>query len=140
MQALACSFSDPETEICIQPLSQARGFFLWWARNPLFVINPNRKRPEDREVAAPDRTPSQRPLVLFSGALSAVTWFYVAFIGVSCPLAWKYPRFEWLAAFAVLMAAAVGTVRALTARTKPRAVDAQRNLAASQCQGLDAAA
>ena len=57
-------------------------------------------------------------MVLFSGALSAVTWFYVAFIGVSYPLAWKYPLFEWLAAFAVLMAAAVATVRALTARTK----------------------
>ena len=26
MQALACSFSVPETEICIQPLSQVRGF------------------------------------------------------------------------------------------------------------------
>lgn len=79
-------------------------------------------------------------MVLFSGALSAVNWFYVSFIGVSGSLAWKYPLFEWLAAFEVLMAAAVGTVRALTARTKSRADNAQRKLAASQCQGLDAAA
>ena len=28
MQALACSFSVPETEICIQPLSQVRAFFM----------------------------------------------------------------------------------------------------------------
>ena len=37
MQALACSFSDPETEICIQPLSQARGFFMVGAKS--FICN-----------------------------------------------------------------------------------------------------
>ncbi|MGF6093037.1 hypothetical protein, partial [Pseudomonas sp. 18173] len=44
-----------------------------------------------------------RMLALFSGALSAVSWFYAAMLGVGRPLAWKYSLVELLAAYPVLI-------------------------------------
>ena len=68
-------------------------------------------------------TVSQRLLALFAGALSAVTWFYAAFIGVGRPLAWKYSLVELLAAYPVLVVGGFGTMLALTAWAKSRADD-----------------
>lgn len=46
---------------------------------------------------------SLRMLALFSGALSGVSWFYAAMLGVGRPLAWKYSLVELLAAYPVLI-------------------------------------
>jgi hypothetical protein len=61
---------------------------------------------------------SPRLLALFAGTLSAVTWFYAAFIGVARPLAWKYSLVELLAAYPVLIAGGFFAMFALTAWAK----------------------
>lgn len=66
---------------------------------------------------------SQRLLALFAGTLSAVTWFYAAFIGVARPLAWKYSLVELLGAYPVLIAGGLGAMLALTAWAKFRSDD-----------------
>lgn len=62
----------------------------------------------------------QRLLTLFVGAVSAVTWFYAAFIGVGRALAWKYSLVELLAAYPVLIAGAFFGMLALTQWAKSR--------------------
>ena len=64
---------------------------------------------------------NQRLLALFAGAVSGVTWFYAAFMGVGRPLAWKYSLVELLAAYPVLIAGGFCTMLALTAWAKSRA-------------------
>ena len=68
-------------------------------------------------------TVRQRLLALFAGALSAVTWFYAAFIGVGRPLAWKYSLVELLAAYPLLIVGAFCAMLALTAWAKSRSDD-----------------
>lgn len=63
---------------------------------------------------------SQRLLALFTGSVSAVTWFYAAFIGVGRPLNWKYSLVELLAAYPVLIVGGFVTMLALTAWAKSR--------------------
>ena len=69
---------------------------------------------------------SQRLLALFAGTLSAVTWFYAAFIGVGRPLAWKYSLVELLAAYPALIAGAFCVMLALTAWAKSRSDEPDR--------------
>lgn len=64
---------------------------------------------------------NQRMLALFAGAVSGVTWFYAALMGVGRPLAWKYSLVELLAAYPVLIAGGFFTMLALTAWAKSRA-------------------
>ncbi len=64
--------------------------------------------------------PSQLHLTLFAGAVSAVTWFYAAFMGVGRPLAWKYSLLELLAAYPVMIAGGYAGMLALTAWSKAR--------------------
>lgn len=44
-----------------------------------------------------------RHLAIFSGAFSAVSWFYAALLGVGRPLAWKYSLAELMAAYPLLI-------------------------------------
>ncbi|MGJ7518534.1 hypothetical protein ACSFE6_29865 [Pseudomonas baetica] len=61
---------------------------------------------------------SLRMLALFSGALSGVSWFYAAMLGVGRPLAWKYSLIELLAAYPFLIAGGFGLMVLLTAWAK----------------------
>lgn len=47
---------------------------------------------------------SQRLLAMFAGAVSGVSWFYAAMLGIGRPLNWKYSLLEILAAYPVLIA------------------------------------
>ena len=46
----------------------------------------------------------QRMLAIFTGAVSGVSWFYAAMLGIGRPLNWKYSLGEILAAYPVLIA------------------------------------
>jgi hypothetical protein len=46
---------------------------------------------------------SQRMFAIFAGAVSGVSWFYAALLGVGRPLNFKYSLFEILAAYPVLI-------------------------------------
>jgi hypothetical protein len=59
-----------------------------------------------------------RMLALFSGALSGVSWFYAAMLGVGRPLAWKYSLVELLAAYPVLIVGGFGMMVLLTVWAK----------------------
>jgi hypothetical protein len=45
-----------------------------------------------------------RFLAMFSGAVSAVSWFYAALLGIGRPLNWSYSLTELLAAYPLLIA------------------------------------
>ena len=47
---------------------------------------------------------SQRSFAVFAGAVSAVSWFYAAALGVGKPLNWAYSLAEILAAYPALIA------------------------------------
>ena len=59
-----------------------------------------------------------RMLALFSGALSGVSWFYAAMLGVGRPLAWKYSLVELLAAYPVLIVGGFAMMVLLTVWAK----------------------
>jgi hypothetical protein len=61
-----------------------------------------------------------RMLALFSGALSGVSWFYAAMLGVGRPLAWKYSLVELLAAYPVLIVGGFAMMVLLTAWAKSK--------------------
>ena len=58
---------------------------------------------------------SQRLLALFTGAVSGVSWFYAAMLGVGKPLNFKYLLLEILAAYPVLIASGFVSMLLLTA-------------------------
>ncbi|MNC10163.1 hypothetical protein D3C75_578000 [compost metagenome] len=64
-------------------------------------------------------------LALFSGALSGVSWFYAAMLGVGRPLAWKYSLVELLAAYPVLIVGGFGMMVLLTTWAKNRDTEAR---------------
>lgn len=64
-----------------------------------------------------------RMLALFSGALSAVSWFYAAMLGVGRPLAWKYSLVELLAAYPVLIVGGFAAMVLLTAYAKNKGTE-----------------
>lgn len=47
---------------------------------------------------------SQRSFAVFAGAVSGVSWFYAALLGVGRPLNWKYSLPQILAAYPALIA------------------------------------
>lgn len=47
--------------------------------------------------------PGMRALSVFAGTVSAVSWFYAAFLGVGRPLAWKFSLGELLYAYPMLI-------------------------------------
>lgn len=64
--------------------------------------------------------PGRRVLALFAGAVSAVSWFYAAMLGVGRPLAWKYSLVELLAAYPFLVLGGFVLMTGLTAWAKWR--------------------
>lgn len=62
----------------------------------------------------------ERMLATFSGAVSGVSWFYAAMLGVGRPLAWKYSLIELLAAYPILVAGGFAMMAILTAWAKHR--------------------
>jgi hypothetical protein len=63
---------------------------------------------------------SMRMFALFAGALSGVSWFYAAMLGVGRPLSWKYSLTEILAAYPVLIVGGFVMMAALTYWAKKR--------------------
>jgi hypothetical protein len=61
-----------------------------------------------------------RFLAVFSGAVSAVSWFYAAMLGIGRPLNWKYSLTELLAAYPVLIAGGFLTMLLLAAWARRR--------------------
>ena len=67
----------------------------------------------------------QRLLAVFAGAVSGVTWFYAAFMGVARPLAWKFSLMQLLGAYPVLVLGGFTAMLGLTFWAKAR--DDHRN-------------
>ena len=63
---------------------------------------------------------NQRMLAIFAGAVSAVSWFYAAMLGVGRPLAWKYSLVQLLAAYPALIASGFVAMVSLTVWSKYR--------------------
>lgn len=63
---------------------------------------------------------NQRMLAIFAGAVSAVSWFYAAMLGVGRPLAWKYSLMQLLAAYPALVASGFAAMVLLTVWSKQR--------------------
>ncbi|NQD92411.1 hypothetical protein HP532_07080 [Pseudomonas sp. CrR25] len=63
---------------------------------------------------------SMRMFALFAGALSGVSWFYAAMLGVGRPLSWKYSLMEILAAYPVLIIGGFMAMALLTQWAKSR--------------------
>lgn len=72
---------------------------------------------------------SMRMFALFAGALSGVSWFYAAMLGVGRPLSWKYSLAEILAAYPVMIVGGFIAMVLLTQWAKAREVNpTQTNL------------
>lgn len=63
---------------------------------------------------------NMRMFALFAGALSGVSWFYAAMLGVGRPLSWKYSLSEILAAYPLLIIAGFMAMALLTQWAKNR--------------------
>jgi uncharacterized membrane protein len=61
---------------------------------------------------------NQRTLAIFAGAVSGVSWFYAAMLGIGRPLNWKYSLLEILAAYPVLIAGGFISMSLLVAWAK----------------------
>ncbi|QLC73824.1 hypothetical protein LPB260_24245 [Pseudomonas sp. LPB0260] len=57
---------------------------------------------------------SMRMFALFAGALSGVSWFYAAMLGIGRPLSWKYSLTEILAAYPVMIVGGFAAMVLLT--------------------------
>ncbi len=60
----------------------------------------------------------QRMVAIFAGALSGVSWFYAAMLGIGRPLNWKYTLVEILAAYPLLIVGGFISMAMLTAWSK----------------------
>lgn len=63
---------------------------------------------------------SQAAFALFVGTLSAISWFYAAFLGIGRHLSWKYPLMQLLAPHTALIACAFLGMLSLLAWAKYR--------------------
>lgn len=61
---------------------------------------------------------TKRMVAVFAGALSGVSWFYAAMLGIGKPLNWKYSLVEILAAYPVLIVGGFASMMLLTAWSK----------------------
>jgi hypothetical protein len=64
---------------------------------------------------------NQRMVAIFAGALSGVSWFYAAMLGIGRPLNWKYSLFDILAAYPVLIAGGFASMLLLTVWSRHKA-------------------
>lgn len=63
---------------------------------------------------------SRRVLAIFSGSVSAVSWFYAAMLGIGRPLNWKYSLGELLAMYPAFIAGGFVAMLVLTAWAQHR--------------------
>ena len=63
---------------------------------------------------------AQGLLAIFAGAVSGVSWFYAALLGVGKPLSWRYSLLELLAAYPLLIASGFVSMLLLTAWARYR--------------------
>jgi hypothetical protein len=63
---------------------------------------------------------NQRMLAIFCGAVSGVSWFYAAMLGIGRPLNWKYSLVEILAAYPLMIGGAFLAMVSLTAWAQSR--------------------
>jgi hypothetical protein len=63
---------------------------------------------------------SQRLFAIFTGVISAVSWFYAAMLGIGRPLNWKYSLLEILGAYPFLIIGGFAMMLLLTAWSKSR--------------------
>jgi hypothetical protein len=68
----------------------------------------------------------QRTVAIFAGAISGVSWFYAAMLGIGRPLNWKYSLVEILAAYPVLIGGGFVMMMMLTAWAQYKASGASR--------------
>jgi hypothetical protein len=73
---------------------------------------------------------SQRMIAIFAGALSGVSWFYAAMLGIGRPLNWKYSLLDILAAYPVLIVGGFASMMLLTAWSQRKANAGRRVIAA----------
>lgn len=73
-----------------------------------------------------DLSVGMRTLAVFSGAFSAVSWFYAAMLGVGRPLAWKYSLLELMAAYPLLIVGGFVSMMLLTQWSK-KTLEAREN-------------
>ncbi|UVJ46295.1 hypothetical protein NVV94_12605 [Pseudomonas sp. LS1212] len=73
-----------------------------------------------------DLSVGMRTLAVFSGAFSAVSWFYAAMLGVGRPLAWKYSLLELMAAYPLLIVVGFISMMLLTQWSK-KTLEAREN-------------
>jgi hypothetical protein len=64
---------------------------------------------------------NQRISATFAGALSGVSWFYAAMLGIGRPLNWKYSLLEILAAYPLLIVGGFVSMAMLTAWSQRKA-------------------
>ncbi len=72
---------------------------------------------------------NQRMLAIFAGAVSGVSWFYAAMLGIGRPLNWKYSLSEILAAYPVLIVGGFVSMVLLTAWSRYKAKNHARTWA-----------
>lgn len=77
----------------------------------------------------------QRLLAIFAGAVSGVSWFYTAMLGVGRPLNWKYSLLEILAAYPVLIVGGFVGMALLTAWSQYKASGEARAFEATRFAG-----
>lgn len=68
---------------------------------------------------------TKRMVAVFAGALSGVSWFYAAMLGIGKPLNWKYSLVEILAAYPVLIVGGFASMMLLTAWSKHKSSSVQ---------------
>lgn len=78
---------------------------------------------------------SQRMFAIFTGAISGVSWFYAAMLGIGRPLNWKYSLFEILAAYPVLIVGGFASMALLTAWSQYKANSGSREFQGSMLAG-----
>ena len=64
---------------------------------------------------------NHRTIAIFAGAVSGVSWFYAAMLGIGRPLNWKYSLFDILAAYPVLIVGGFASMMLLTAWSQRQA-------------------
>jgi hypothetical protein len=69
---------------------------------------------------------NERMLAIFVGAVSGVSWFYAALLGVGRPLNWKYSLGEIMAAYPVLIMGGFVSMMILTAWSQYQATGGNR--------------
>jgi hypothetical protein len=102
-----------QAKIAIVVLLTVNGFFLHRSILPLMK----------KAGSLLDLPLDYRFLAMFSGAVSAVSWFYAAMLGIARPLNWTYSLTEILAPYPVLIAGGFLGMLALAAWARRRSTD-----------------